>query len=128
MDVDSMARADYRKGQAARMAERFARAMLSHAVLHDGMIYIPVEVVMSALFPKLFADPPLPEPTEARPLTIEKVFAMAERFVEGLALWNPDDAELLDDEGIEAPKGAQPKKLEELKKRARLVRLRGLRE
>jgi hypothetical protein len=92
MNLAAMERATWKNPNAVHMAERFAVALLRHAVEDDrGWLYLPIEEMPVALFPKLFADPPQSRPTGAKPRTAEKLFAQADRWIEGLSLWNPQD-------------------------------------
>lgn len=53
------------------------------------------------------ADPPLPEPTEARPGTPEKLAVLASRALAGQRLWHPEDS-FLPPDGPPSPPSETP--------------------
>ncbi len=81
---------------------RLLRLWRRSGIVHDGRRYVLLARLQLVLFRAIYRERPLAEPTQARPATTDKVDVLALRWAAGLCLWNDADAELPDEEGIQA--------------------------
>lgn len=100
MDVEALGRATIYDAQQVRQGELLARMLLAHAVWDGRKLMVPLCDVLAALAPELWAERPLDAATFERPMTSHKADVLARRFLDGLALWNPFDADFEDGEGL----------------------------